>query len=613
MTGLLNSTPSVVTITTGNTAPVANAGPNQVVNLETTVQLDGSGSTDVDSNPLTYLWSLITVPTNSTATLSSTTAVKPTFVPDLPGTYIAQLIVHDGLVSSTPSTVTITTNPPLAPTANAGPPQVISHFNTTVQLSGSGTDPQNFQLTYLWSFTARPTNSAAVLTGATTATPTFFADLPGTYTVQLIVNDGFMNSIPATVMITTDAAPPNANAGTAQSVPVGTTATLNGTASTDFNGEPLTYAWSFNSKPGGSTASLTGANTASPTFVPDVAGLYVVQLIVNDGFASSSPVTVNVTATQTPASITVTSGSAQSAFTNAAFAAPLVVTVLDATSHPVANVIVTFAAPGSGASGSFAGGVNTATTNASGVATSALFTANGTAGGPYTVAASATGVGTPANFSLTNTQAPPASIAMTSGSPQSAQINTAFAAPLVVTVLDATSQPVPNVVVTFLAPGSGASGTFASGVNTATTNASGVATSTVFTANSTVGAQYTVTAMVSGVGSPAAFLLTNTAGSAASITATSGTPQTATNGTAFAAPLVVTVKDSGSNPVPNVVVTFTAPGSGPSGTFASGVTTATTNASGVATSAVFTANTTAGAQYTVAATVSGVAPPQTSC
>src|ERR1019366_3909391 len=50
-----------------------------------------------------------------------------------------------------------------------------------------------------------------------------------------------------------------------------------------------------------------------------------------------------------------------------------------------------------------AGGVNTATTNASGVATSATFTANGTGGGPYTVAATVAGVSTPADFSLTNT------------------------------------------------------------------------------------------------------------------------------------------------------------------------------------------------------------------
>ncbi|MGA7637767.1 MAG: hypothetical protein WCB00_12615 [Candidatus Acidiferrales bacterium] len=66
---------------------------------------------------------------------------------------------------------------------------------------------------------------------------------------------------------------------------------------------------------------------------------------------------------------------------------------------------MTFTPPATGASGTFAAGANTATTNASGVATSAVFTANATAGGPYTVTATATGIATPADFSLTNTAA----------------------------------------------------------------------------------------------------------------------------------------------------------------------------------------------------------------
>ena len=58
---------------------------------------------------------------------------------------------------------------------------------------------------------------------------------------------------------------------------------------------------------------------------------------------------------------------------------------------------VTFTAPGSGASGTFAGGVNTAVTNALGVATAPTFTANSIAGDPYNVTASATGVAGPTN------------------------------------------------------------------------------------------------------------------------------------------------------------------------------------------------------------------------
>jgi hypothetical protein len=156
--------------------------------------------------------------------------------------------------------------------------------------------------------------------------------------------------------------------------------------------------------------------------------------------------------------------------------------------------------------------VNTATTNASGVATSATFTANGKAGA-YTVTATVSGVTAPANFSLTNTAGPAASITATSGTPQSATVNTAFTNPLGATVVDSGGNPVSGVTVTFTAPAqTGASGTFAGGVDTATTSASGVATSATFTANGTGGGPYTVAATVPGVSTAADFSLTNTGG-----------------------------------------------------------------------------------------------------
>ena len=76
---------------------------------------------------------------------------------------------------------------------------------------------------------------------------------------------------------------------------------------------------------------------------------------------------------------------------------------------------------------------------------------------------------------------------------------------------DGSGNVVPNVTVTFTAPSSGASGTFAGGsvTTTATANSTGVATASVFTANGTAGS-YSVTASVSGVSSNATFSLTNT-------------------------------------------------------------------------------------------------------
>ncbi len=298
--GMVNSNPSMVTISTLNSPPVANAGPNQLVPLGSLVQLNGSGSTDVDGNTLTYSWTLITLPPNSGAMLSNPHAVNPTFTADLPGTYVAQLLANDGMVNSAPATVTIATDSLQPPTTNAGPSQTVAH-GATVMLSGSASDPQKLPLTLTWSLLNKPAGSNAKLSSTTILNPTFVADMPGTYIVQLIANNGAMSSAPSTVTISTTDTPPVANAGPNQNVTVGAVVLLNGTGSSDADHDPLTYTWSFLSRPSGSAATLSSTTAAQPTFLADVAGAYVAQLIVNDTFVNSNPSTVLITAAITPA------------------------------------------------------------------------------------------------------------------------------------------------------------------------------------------------------------------------------------------------------------------------------------------------------------------------
>jgi WD40 repeat protein len=91
--------------------------------------------------------------------------------------------------------------------------------------------------------------------------------------------------------------PPLAVAGNNQSVRPGTLVHLNGGGSSDDNTptSSLSYAWSFESRPGGSAATLSGAHTMTPTFTPDVLGSYVVRLVVTDpGGLSSPPSSVTV-------------------------------------------------------------------------------------------------------------------------------------------------------------------------------------------------------------------------------------------------------------------------------------------------------------------------------
>ncbi|MBU6434633.1 MAG: hypothetical protein KJS98_15100, partial [Nitrospirae bacterium] len=202
--------PDTVTITTtgGNTPPVANAGPDQTVQAGSTVQLDGSASKDIDGNALHYQWALSVKPTGSKATLSNATTMMASFISDMAGQYVAQLTVNDGMVSSAPDTVTLTTlGGNTAPVANAGPDQTVQ-MGTVVTLDGSASkDADGNVLTFQWALTAKPIGSSATLSDPTTMRPTLTIDLSGEYIAQLIVNDGTVSSTPDTVIIKTSTIP----------------------------------------------------------------------------------------------------------------------------------------------------------------------------------------------------------------------------------------------------------------------------------------------------------------------------------------------------------------------------------------------------------------------
>ena len=295
--GIANSAPSTVAITGANTAAVANAGPDQSVSVGATVTLNGSGSTDVDGDPLTYNWSIISAPIGSTAVLSNQSAVMPTFVANVAGSYVIQLVVNDTFVTSVADTVVISVGSSnLPPVANAGTNQTLL-VNATANLNGSASfDPEGSALTYSWTFASKPVASIALLTGAATATPSFTIDVPGTYIVQLIVSDGSLSSSPATVTISTANTPPTANAGIAQNVATGALVVLDGSASSDPDGQSLTYSWSLLSVPVSSTAVLSNTALVNPSFTADLAGTYVAQLIVFDGIVNSTPMTVTIVA-----------------------------------------------------------------------------------------------------------------------------------------------------------------------------------------------------------------------------------------------------------------------------------------------------------------------------
>lgn len=382
------------------------------------------------------------------------------------------------------------------------------------------------------------------------------------------------------------------------------------TAATTINLSTVPSGGTFSLSPGGTPTTAVvispGATSASVFFGDLIAGTAAVSATASGLVGASQAETVTPGTGQhlvaglntTPQLTTVTND----------FGVPLSVTAQDAQGNPVANLPVNFTAPGSGPSGTFRNGlaVDNEVTNSAGVATATFLKADTISGTFDVIARSGSNDVSGVSFTLTNLpSAPTQLVALPGSTPQSATVGTAFAAAPGATVLDVYGNGVPGVSVTFTAPGSGPSGTFAAGpTQTVTTNSAGVATA-AFTANQLRGV-YNVVAS-SGALTVVPFAFTNLPGAAASMVANAGTtPQAAYINAAFAVPLGVTVTDGFGNPVPGVSVTFTSPASGPSGQFgAAGSVVVQTDTNGVATAAPFTANGVTGS-YNVTASASGL-------
>ncbi len=288
-----------------NAPPVADAGVDQSLTQPTgqAIALAGSGSDDyTPSASLQYAWSLIGAPAGSGASLAAADTATPTFVPDLDGDYTAQLVVTDAQgLASEPDQVLITVTVDDPPVANAGPDQ-LAVIHTTVQLDGSlSTDDLTApaSLLYAWSISSAPAGSMATLVGATSALPTLTPDVAGDYTIDLAVTDGSSQTSAIDQVVITAAEPnaaPTADAGADATTATNVAIQLDGSNSSDPDLDPLTFQWTLVSAPSGSAAMLVGDTTATPTLSPDVAGTYVVELVVNDGFADSAPDTMELEA-----------------------------------------------------------------------------------------------------------------------------------------------------------------------------------------------------------------------------------------------------------------------------------------------------------------------------
>ena len=381
--------------------------------------------------------------------------------------------------------------------------------------------------------------------------------------------------------------------------------------------------------------NAAGAASASGFTANGAVGSYALIASSDDGSISFS---LTNTASGIAATITPGTAASQSATTGSRYGQPLLATVQDANGNPVEGATVTFSLGASAAAGGASGGAPagasfdgggsqaTETTNASGAATSPLFTANATAG-TFTATASTAGVVEPASFTLDNLAGKPPTIRSLLPTRQTSTFGDRYADPLAVRVLDGNRNPLQGATVTFVL-GSGTSGgggaggaasgsagaAFVNGSSQASevTDAAGVAISPRFSADTTAG-RFTATATTAGTSDAASFSLDNLAGKPPTIIGLGGASRSATVGTRYGRPLQVKVRDGGGQALQGTSVTFTLGSSGAAGSasaagasFAGGGSQASelTNVSGVATSPRLTADETAGT-FTATATETG--------
>ena len=283
-----------IEVTPVNDRPVANAGTGQSVNEGATVTLDGSASADVDGNALTYHWSQVSgIP----VTLDSTNPARPVFTaPEVPrtgGALTFALVVDDGALQSAASQMTVTVTSVNKP-PRAENQSISTNEDTPVSWTLAIVEPDDDPVTF---------DLLGPAHGALTGTPpnltyTPAPDFHGVDSISVTVRDLAGLSASATVTITVLPVNdrPVANAGPDATVLEGDAVTLSGTASTDADGDPLTFTWT---QIAGPPVTLNGAGTSAPTFtapdVPSGGTTLTFRLVVADAETASPPAQVNIT------------------------------------------------------------------------------------------------------------------------------------------------------------------------------------------------------------------------------------------------------------------------------------------------------------------------------
>jgi len=271
-----------------NVIPVAVPSAEEAITLGETVHLDGTASHDADGTVVGWEWCCTS---HAGLPVEGADSATATSVPGEAGTHVFTLRVLDDRGDwSLPVAVSVLVVPPdinLPPVARiAGPATLEMVVGGTIALDGSGSsDPDGTVAEYLWNVTPA---SNATLAGQATNAVELTALEEGTVVITLAVRDdnGSWSLREARVTITALFPPPPPNvppvarvSGPYGPLEAGATVDLDGSTSSDEDGEVTDFGWRSVSHP---SLVLTGLNTSSASFVAAEVGTYIIALAVMD-------------------------------------------------------------------------------------------------------------------------------------------------------------------------------------------------------------------------------------------------------------------------------------------------------------------------------------------